>query len=170
MRILQFLSLFLQVELGDRWQFMRLGVFREGQLRPHDGRQCGPAKLRPACHAAVGEAAHHQAASAPDVARQENEARPVLSAPALRTGCQAGTSITHSVALSRHYFFMSSSLNLATVFFSQMFEWIYHNRDLFLASYVEIGNSFDSAKTLQEDHNRFTMASMVSFSFAQNLV
>ncbi|XP_067120464.1 LOW QUALITY PROTEIN: triple functional domain protein-like [Centruroides vittatus] len=42
----------------------------------------------------------------------------------------------------------------------KMFDWIYHNRDLFLINYVEIGHSFQEAKDLQEEHNHFTMASM----------
>lgn len=45
-----------------------------------------------------------------------------------------------------------------------MFDWIYHNRDLFLVSYVDIGLTFQEAKDLQEEHNHFTMSSMVSFN------
>lgn len=43
----------------------------------------------------------------------------------------------------------------------QMFEWICHNRDVFLMNYVEIGHSYQLAKELQEEHNHFTMSSMV---------
>lgn len=42
----------------------------------------------------------------------------------------------------------------------KMFDWIYHNRDMFLISYVDIGQSFQEAKDLQEEHNHFTMSSM----------
>ena len=44
----------------------------------------------------------------------------------------------------------------------QMFDWIYHNRDVFLSNYVDIGHSFSIAKKLQEDHNHFTLGSNVS--------
>ena len=43
----------------------------------------------------------------------------------------------------------------------QMFDWIYHNRDAFMSSYVEIGHSFTTAKKLQDDHNHFTLNSNV---------
>jgi hypothetical protein len=42
-----------------------------------------------------------------------------------------------------------------------MFDWIYHNRAVFLSSYVAIGRGFPEAKKLQDDHNQFTMASNV---------
>lgn len=42
----------------------------------------------------------------------------------------------------------------------KMFEWICHNRDVFLMNYVEIGHSYTLAKELQEEHNHFTMSSM----------
>ncbi|KAG8197116.1 hypothetical protein JTE90_004375 [Oedothorax gibbosus] len=42
----------------------------------------------------------------------------------------------------------------------KMFDWIYHNRDLFLVSYVDIGLTYQEAKDLQEEHNHFTMSSM----------
>lgn len=42
-----------------------------------------------------------------------------------------------------------------------MFDWICHNRDVFLMSYVEIGHSYQLAKDIQEEHNHFTMSSMV---------
>ncbi|RZF38922.1 hypothetical protein LSTR_LSTR005169, partial [Laodelphax striatellus] len=42
----------------------------------------------------------------------------------------------------------------------KMFDWICHNRDVFLMNYVEIGNSYKLAKDLQEEHNHFTMSSM----------
>jgi len=44
-----------------------------------------------------------------------------------------------------------------------MFDWICHNRDVFLMSYVEIGHSYQLAKDIQEEHNHFTMSSMVKF-------
>ncbi|KAG5888220.1 hypothetical protein JTB14_035569 [Gonioctena quinquepunctata] len=42
----------------------------------------------------------------------------------------------------------------------KMFEWICHNRDVFLLSYVEIGHTYQLAKQLQEEHQHFTMSSM----------
>ncbi|XP_026680384.1 triple functional domain protein-like [Diaphorina citri] len=42
----------------------------------------------------------------------------------------------------------------------KMFDWICHNRDMFLTSYVEIGHCYQVAKTLQDEHNHFTMSSM----------
>ncbi|CAL7943982.1 unnamed protein product [Xylocopa violacea] len=42
----------------------------------------------------------------------------------------------------------------------KMFDWICHNREGFLANYVEIGRSYQLAKNLQEDHKHFTMSSM----------
>ncbi|XP_022244114.1 triple functional domain protein-like isoform X1 [Limulus polyphemus] len=42
----------------------------------------------------------------------------------------------------------------------KMYDWIFHNRDHFLISYVEIGCSFQESKDLQEEHNIFAMASM----------
>ncbi|KDR16954.1 Triple functional domain protein, partial [Zootermopsis nevadensis] len=41
----------------------------------------------------------------------------------------------------------------------KMFDWICHNRDVFLMNYVEIGHSYQVAKELQEEHNHFTMSS-----------
>ncbi|KAF7988703.1 hypothetical protein HCN44_001276 [Aphidius gifuensis] len=42
----------------------------------------------------------------------------------------------------------------------KMFDWICHNRQVFLANYVEIGRSYQLAKNLQEEHKHFTMSSM----------
>ncbi|XP_018399522.1 PREDICTED: triple functional domain protein isoform X2 [Cyphomyrmex costatus] len=42
----------------------------------------------------------------------------------------------------------------------KMFDWICHNREAFLTSYVEIGRSYQLAKNLQEEHKHFTMSSM----------
>ncbi|XP_015585806.1 triple functional domain protein isoform X4 [Cephus cinctus] len=42
----------------------------------------------------------------------------------------------------------------------KMFDWICHNREGFLANYVEIGRSYQLAKNLQEEHKHFTMSSM----------
>ncbi|XP_044733840.1 triple functional domain protein isoform X3 [Chrysoperla carnea] len=42
----------------------------------------------------------------------------------------------------------------------KMFDWICHNRDVFLLNYVEIGHSYQLAKNLQEEHQHFTMSSM----------
>jgi triple functional domain protein len=42
----------------------------------------------------------------------------------------------------------------------KMFDWILHNRDVFHETYVEIGNSYSSAKNLQEEHQKFAVTSM----------
>ncbi|XP_065162622.1 triple functional domain protein isoform X5 [Atheta coriaria] len=42
----------------------------------------------------------------------------------------------------------------------KMFDWICHNRDVFLLNYVEIGHTYQLAKQLQEEHQHFTMSSM----------
>nr|XP_012140243.1 PREDICTED: triple functional domain protein isoform X5 [Megachile rotundata] len=42
----------------------------------------------------------------------------------------------------------------------KMFDWICHNREGFLANYVEIGRSYQLAKNLQEEHKHFTISSM----------
>lgn len=44
---------------------------------------------------------------------------------------------------------------------SQMFDWIMHNKGLFLASYTEIGNNHPHAMELQTQHNHFAMNCMV---------
>ncbi len=43
-----------------------------------------------------------------------------------------------------------------------MFEWISHNRELFLVNYTEVGSSHQNACALQEEHSHFTQNSMVS--------
>lgn len=42
----------------------------------------------------------------------------------------------------------------------QMFDWILHNRDVFQMSYVEIGHNYSLAKSLQDEHQKFAVASM----------
>ncbi|XP_055319893.1 kalirin isoform X6 [Sitodiplosis mosellana] len=42
----------------------------------------------------------------------------------------------------------------------KMFDWILHNRDVFQMSYVEIGHNYSLAKNLQDEHQKFAMASM----------
>lgn len=42
-----------------------------------------------------------------------------------------------------------------------MLDWIGHNRDLFLVGYMDIGHSIQDAKALQEEHQHFTVSSMV---------
>lgn len=44
----------------------------------------------------------------------------------------------------------------------KMFDWIYSNREVFLANYVEIGRNHTASKKLQDEHNQFTIASNVS--------
>lgn len=43
-----------------------------------------------------------------------------------------------------------------------MFDWISHNKELFLQSHTEIGVSYQHAVDLQTQHNHFAMNSMVS--------
>lgn len=43
-----------------------------------------------------------------------------------------------------------------------MFDWISHNKEVFLQSHTEIGRSYQHAVELQTQHNHFTMNSMVS--------
>lgn len=43
-----------------------------------------------------------------------------------------------------------------------MFDWISHNKELFLQSHTEIGRSYQHAVELQTQHNHFTMNSMVT--------
>lgn len=43
-----------------------------------------------------------------------------------------------------------------------MFDWITHNKGLFLNSYTEIGASHPHAMELQTQHNHFAMNCMVS--------
>lgn len=50
-----------------------------------------------------------------------------------------------------------------------MFDWICHNRDVFLMSYVEIGHSYQLAKDIQEEHNHFTMSSMVYIFYSKDI-
>ena len=42
-----------------------------------------------------------------------------------------------------------------------MFEWIGHNRELFLVNYTDIGTGYNVAEELQNEHSQFTMNSMV---------
>lgn len=42
----------------------------------------------------------------------------------------------------------------------KMFDWILHNRDIFQMSYVEIGRNYSMAKSLQDEHQKFAVASM----------
>lgn len=43
----------------------------------------------------------------------------------------------------------------------QMFDWISHNKELFLQSHTEIGRGYQHAVELQTQHNHFAMNSMV---------
>lgn len=43
----------------------------------------------------------------------------------------------------------------------QMFDWIMHNKGLFLTSYTEIGGNHQHAVELQTQHNHFAMNCMV---------
>lgn len=44
----------------------------------------------------------------------------------------------------------------------QMFDWISHNKEVFLQSHTEIGRSYQHAVELQTQHNHFAMNSMVA--------
>lgn len=46
-----------------------------------------------------------------------------------------------------------------------MFDWISHNKEVFLQSHTEIGRSYQHAVELQTQHNHFAMNSMVSEAF-----
>ncbi len=52
-----------------------------------------------------------------------------------------------------------------------MFDWIMHNKGLFLAGYTEIGNNHPHAMELQTQHNHFAMNCMVRFQleFSQEI-
>lgn len=52
------------------------------------------------------------------------------------------------------------TIDINTLMLLQMFDWICHNRDVFLLNYVEIGHTYQLAKQLQEEHRHFTMSSM----------
>lgn len=47
----------------------------------------------------------------------------------------------------------------------QMFDWIMHNKSLFLAGYTEIGTNHSHAMELQTQHNHFAMNCMVKRPF-----
>lgn len=47
----------------------------------------------------------------------------------------------------------------------QMFDWIMHNKGLFLTSYTEIGGNHQHAVELQTQHNHFAMNCMVRHCF-----
>jgi hypothetical protein len=49
-----------------------------------------------------------------------------------------------------------------------MFDWISHNKELFLQSHTEIGVSYQHALDLQTQHNHFAMNSMVSGEIVLN--
>lgn len=49
----------------------------------------------------------------------------------------------------------------------QMFDWIMHNKGLFLAGYTEIGNNHPHAVELQTQHNHFAMNCMVRRTLAR---
>lgn len=43
-----------------------------------------------------------------------------------------------------------------------MFEWISHNRDMFLINYTEIGPTHQMALDLDQEHSQFAASAMVS--------
>lgn len=57
------------------------------------------------------------------------------------------------------YSFKRSTFPL--LFCVQMFDWIMHNKGLFLTSYTEIGGNHQHAVELQTQHNHFAMNCMV---------
>ena len=44
-----------------------------------------------------------------------------------------------------------------------MFNWIYHNRDMFLVNYTEIGMSHQFAIELENEHSQFANSAVVSY-------
>ena len=46
-----------------------------------------------------------------------------------------------------------------------MFEWINHNRELFLVNYTEIGNSHQMAVELEREHSQFANTAVVSIIY-----
>jgi hypothetical protein len=61
------------------------------------------------------------------------------------------------------------TINHDRTVFSQMIDWILHNRRLFLQKYTEIGRNLDDARRLQEDHSQFTLSCMVSLTLMLEL-
>lgn len=49
---------------------------------------------------------------------------------------------------------------------SQMFEWISHNRDLFLVNYTEIGTCHQMAVELESEHCQFATSAEVCLSYS----
>lgn len=58
-------------------------------------------------------------------------------------------------------FFLSVCVSVLSFPVLQMFDWIMHNKGLFLAGYTEIGNNHPHAIELQTQHNHFAMNCMV---------
>ena len=57
---------------------------------------------------------------------------------------------------------IGTSLNLHEFFIClQMFEWISHNRDLFLVNYTEIGTCHQMAGELESEHCQFATSAEV---------
>lgn len=54
--------------------------------------------------------------------------------------------------------------------FVQMFDWISHNKEVFLQSHTEIGRSYQHAVELQTQHNHFAMNSMVGYTFGRGFL
>lgn len=52
----------------------------------------------------------------------------------------------------------------------QMFDWIMHNKGLFLASYTEIGNNHPHAIELQTQHKHFAMNCMVRHTHTHTMI
>ena len=48
------------------------------------------------------------------------------------------------------------------IFYFQMFDWIFSNKESFLVNYVDIGHSYTTAKKLQDEHSVRTHNSNVS--------
>lgn len=48
---------------------------------------------------------------------------------------------------------------------AQMFDWISHNKEVFLQNHTEIGRDYQHAVELQTQHNHFAMNSMVRSVF-----
>ena len=45
-----------------------------------------------------------------------------------------------------------------------MFDWISHNRDLFLVNYTEVGTTHQFAVELENEHSQFATSAVVRFT------
>ena len=55
----------------------------------------------------------------------------------------------------------TSCAGINPLYWLQMFEWISHNRDLFLVNYTEIGTCHQMAVELESEHGQFATSAEV---------